>query len=301
MMRMILRETRKLGSTPLALLTATVLSWHANAGTPPALATNQTLCVMTYNLKYASETQPNAWSQRRPLVAECIRQADPDLLGTQEGLHAQLKDIAADLPAYAWVGQGREGGNKSEFMAIFYRKSRLEPLADDHFWLSDTPEIAGSSTWGNSNRRMVTWVKFRDRATAKEFYHFNTHLDHEVQIARERGAALIRRRVERLNTSLPVILTGDFNCTVSNKAHQILVDSDFFKDTWLTARERRGEGLGTFNGFKAIPKNNTRIDWILARGSVEVSITEIITFSRDNQFPSDHFPLVARMQFGKEE
>ena len=75
-------------------------------------------------------------------------------------------------------------------------RTRLEPLAHDHFWLSDTPEVVGSSTWGNANRRMVTWVKFRDLATAKEFYHFNTHLDHEVQTARERGAALIRRRVD---------------------------------------------------------------------------------------------------------
>jgi endonuclease/exonuclease/phosphatase family metal-dependent hydrolase len=146
---------------------------------------------------------------------------------------------------------------------------------------------------------MVTWVKFRDLKTAKEFYHFNTHLDHEVQKARERGAALIRSRVEQLNTSLPVVLTGDFNCTTSNKAHQILVAGDFFKDTWLTARERRGEGLSTFNSFKAIPRNNTRIDWILARGSVEVSATEIITFSRNNQFPSDHLPVVVWMRLPK--
>ena len=261
--------------------------------------TDAGLCVMTYNLRYASSTPPNAWSQRRPLVAECIRQVNPDVIGTQEGLYAQLKDVATDLPAYDWIGLGREGGSKSEFMAIFYRKSRLEPLAYDHFWLSDTPEVVGSSTWGNANRRMVTWVKFRDLKTGKQFYHVNTHLDHEVQVARERGAALLRTRVEKFGNSLPVILTGDFNCATNNKAYQTLVADGFFTDTWMVAKERRGEGLGTFNGFKEIPKNDIRIDWILGRGKVEVTATEIVTYTKDGMFPSDHFPLVSWVRFAE--
>jgi endonuclease/exonuclease/phosphatase family metal-dependent hydrolase len=252
-----------------------------------------TLCVMTYNLRFASSTPPNSWPQRRPLMQECIRKVSPDLFGTQEGLYPQLKDIAADLPAYNWIGLGRDGGSKGEFMAIFYRTSRFDPLAFDHFWLSDTPEIIGSSTWGNSNRRMVTWVRFLDRDTNREFYLVNTHFDHQVQGAREKSAELIRKRVAALNTTLPVILTGDFNAAESNQAHEILLAQDFFTDTWQAARERRGEGLGTFNGFKAVPKNNTRIDWILTRGTVTVEAEEIVTFSRDGHFPSDHCPLVA--------
>jgi endonuclease/exonuclease/phosphatase family metal-dependent hydrolase len=252
-----------------------------------------TLCVMTYNLRFASSTPPNSWPQRRPLMQECIRKVSPDLFGTQEGLYPQLKDIAADLPAYNWIGLGRDGGSKGEFMAIFYRTSRFDPLAFDHFWLSDTPEIIGSSTWGNSNRRMVTWVRFLDRDTNREFYLVNTHFDHQVQGAREKSAELIRKRVAALNTTLPVILTGDFNAAESNQAHEILLAQEFFTDTWQAARERRGEGLGTFNGFKAVPKNNTRIDWILTRGTVTVEAEEIVTFSRDGHFPSDHCPLVA--------
>ena len=59
-----------------------------------------TLTVMTYNLKFASTNPPNAWSTRRPLMREAIRQIAPDVFGTQEGLYEQLKDIAADLPDY---------------------------------------------------------------------------------------------------------------------------------------------------------------------------------------------------------
>jgi endonuclease/exonuclease/phosphatase family metal-dependent hydrolase len=252
----------------------------------------ETLCIMSYNLRFASTKGPNAWPDRRPLMAECIRRVNPDVFGTQEGVYPQLQDIAVDQPGYDWIGLGRDGGSKGEFMAVFYRKARLQPLAFDHFWLSDTPEVMASMTWGTAHRRMVTWVQFQDRVTGKKFYLVNTHLDHQVQPARERGAALIRDRVSKLDDSIPVILTGDFNCDTNNTAYKTLTADGFFKDTWYTAKERKGEGLGTFNGFKEIPKNDVRIDWILTRGGVEASSTEIVTFTKDGQFPSDHFPLV---------
>ncbi len=257
------------------------------------LSAADTLCIMTYNLRFASPRGPEAWPDRRPLMRECITNVSPDIIGTQEGLYAQLKDLAADLPGYDWIGQGRDGGSKGEFMAVFFRKERLDALAYDYFWLSDTPNVVGSSTWGNSNRRMVTWVRFLNRETKREFYLFNTHFDHQIQLAREKSAALVRERVEALGTNSPVLLTGDFNAPYPNRAHQILVRDGFFTDTWDSAKERIGEGLGTFNGFQEVPRNNTRIDWILTRGKVRVDKIQIVTFNKEGRFPSDHCPLVA--------
>ena len=284
----------------LALLAAALAALHPLP--TPAQSTHpaspDTLTVMTYNLKYASPSGPNAWPVRRPLVREVIQQIAPDVFGTQEGLYAQLKDIAADLPDYEWIGLGREGGSRGEFMAVFYRKARFEPLAYDHFWLSDTPEVIASSTWGNRNRRMVTWVKFLDRQTKQEFLLWNTHFDDQIQAAREQAAKLVRERVAALETNLPLILTGDFNAAGgTNAAYKILTAGGFFADTWMTARERKGEGLNTSNGFQAIGRNGVRIDWILTRGEVVADSTEIVTFSRNGQFPSDHCPVVARMRF----
>jgi endonuclease/exonuclease/phosphatase family metal-dependent hydrolase len=265
-----------------------------------AKATTNTLSVMTYNLRFASPNPPNAWPQRRPLMRELIQKISPDVFGTQEGLYEQLKDLASDLPEYEWLGLGREGGSRGEFMAVFYRKARLEPLAFDHFWLSDTPEVMGSTTWGNSNRRMVTWLKFRDRQTKQEFYFFNTHFDHQVQPAREKSAELVRRRIAELGTKLPVLLVGDFNAAAGkNKAYEILTQDNFLNDAWLNARERRGEGIGTFNGFKALQPNGPRIDWILSRGEVTAEKIEIVTFQRDGRFPSDHCPVVATLLVGE--
>lgn len=292
--------------------TSGLRSWLALAVSGAALVASNALSadpepgslrVMTYNLRYASPTGPNAWPDRRPLVRELITAVSPDLIGTQEGLGAQLQELAADLPEYERVGVGRDDGqSKGEFMAVFYRKARLEPLSTNHFWLSDTPEIAGSTTWGNSNRRMVTWLKFRDRETGKEFFFFDTHFDHQVQKAREKSAELVRARVEALNTKLPVLLVGDFNAKAGgNRAYEILTQDGFFQDTWNSARTRKGEGLATFNSFEGIKTNGVRIDWILTRGEVAVDDVEIITFSRDGRFPSDHFPVVARLRLGREK
>jgi len=262
-----------------------------------ACAAECVLTVMTYNLRYASDSPPNAWPSRRPIMKACIESVQPDLIGTQEGLYRQLRELAADLPEYDWIGTGRDGGSRGEFMAVFYRRARFEPLEYDHFWLSDTPEVIASSTWGNANRRMVTWVRFRDRESGFEFYFWNTHLDHAIQAAREKGAALIRDRVNALKTHLPVLLVGDFNAVAgANPVYDILVRDGGFKDTWQLAAERRNADFNTFNGFAPPKREGQRIDWILLRGEAQVACSEIVTFAQNGQFPSDHFPVVARVR-----
>jgi endonuclease/exonuclease/phosphatase family metal-dependent hydrolase len=265
-----------------------------------AQAISAEIVVMSYNLRYASTNRPNAWPDRRPLVKEVIEKYAPDIFGTQEGVYSQLKDVANDLPDYEWIGLGRDGGSRGEFMAVFYRRQRFEPLAYDHFWLSDTPEVIASSTWGNSNRRMVTWVRFKDQQTGREFYFWNTHLDHALQPAREKGAELIRRRIEALKDPLPLLLVGDFNAVAgSNKVYDILTEDGFLRDTWNFAGEKRNAEFNSFNGFNRPRKNGQRIDWILLRGDAKVRASEIVIFEKDGQFPSDHFPVVAWLTLGE--
>jgi endonuclease/exonuclease/phosphatase family metal-dependent hydrolase len=252
------------------------------------------LLIATYNLRYAGDEPPNAWPQRRPMLKTLLDLYRPDLIGTQEGLYPQIKDIAADQPAYDWIGLGRDGGSRGEFMAIFYRRDRFEPLEYDHFWLSDTPEVIGSSTWGNGVRRMVTWARFRDRTTGREFYFWNTHLDHEVQLAREKSAELIRQRIGVLPSGAPLFLVGDFNSVArENRAYEILTQEAGLTDTWYAARERRNEDANSFTGFGPLRREGRRIDWILARGAMDVRATEAVTFQQGGRWPSDHLPVMA--------
>ncbi len=259
------------------------------------LAKPQPLCLMTYNLKFASDKPPHPWSDRRPLMADLIQTYAPDLIGTQEGLYPQLKDILADSPSYDWIGLGRNGGSRGEFMALLYRTERLEPLAFDHFWLSDTPDVIASASWGNSCRRMVTWARFADRLSGREFYYVNTHFDNQSHEAKVKGAHLVIERVKELQANVPVFLGGDFNALAEDsKVYDIL--TAFFTDTWPTAKVREGEHLSTYNrDFAPGPfsERGHRIDWILARGDVHVHKTAVLDFAQDGHCPSDHFPVVA--------
>lgn len=281
----------------LSILCLVMLALPCPAAAKPDPEAGPTLKVVTFNLRFASQVPPNAWPQRRPVMAECIRACSPDVMGTQEGLYTQLEDLVEDLPEYAWIGLGRDGGSHGEFSAIFYRKSRLKPLEYDHFWLSDTPATAGSRTWGPQYPRMVTWARFRDLRTGREFYFVNTHFDHEVQGARERSASMVRERVAGLQGDLPVVLVGDFNAAArGNRAYDILVDEGFFVDAWSIAREVRGGPGGTFHNYHPETARRDRIDWILVRGAVTADDVEIVTFQRDGQYPSDHFPVAATLR-----
>lgn len=257
-----------------------------------------TLKIMTFNFKHATMNPPNSWAQRRPVTAEMIRMISPDLFGTQEGFYLQLRDVEADCPEYSWIGLGRGGGSKSEFCAIFYRNDRLEPLEFDHFWLSDTPDVVDSRTWGHKNTRMATWVRFRDRNTGVEFYSLNTHLDHEVQLAKEKGAQLILDKINAdLDPNLPIIITGDFNSiSPVDPVYGIFTEQGGFTDTWFSAKERIGEDYSTFHGYNGPELNGPHIDWILTRGPVAAESTGVVVFSIDGQYPSDHCPVIATIR-----
>lgn len=277
----------------LGTLAATPMLLSALNAAEPGRAGGNELVIATYNLRFASNQKPNAWPDRRPVMKALLDRYQPDLMGTQEGLYQQLKDIAADQPAYDWIGLGREGGSRGEFMAIYYKRDRFEPLEYDHFWLSDTPEVIASTSWGNTVKRMVTWVRFRDRTTGREFYFWNTHFDHQVQPAREKAAELVRQRIGKVKADLPLFLVGDFNAVATeNRAYDILAKESGLTDTWFTARERRNEDANSFTGFGPLKREGKRIDWILARGAMDVRATEVVTFQQGDQWPSDHFPIV---------
>ncbi|MFF4353058.1 endonuclease/exonuclease/phosphatase family protein [Streptomyces sp. NPDC001530] len=254
------------------------------------------LDVMSFNLRFAGTAEPNSWAARRPVMRELLRRETPHVMGTQEGLYPQVRDIAADLgPHYDWIGTGRAGGSRDEFMTVYYDTRRLEPAEYDHFWLSDTPEVIGSNTWGGVCIRMVTWVRFRDlRDGKREFYFLNTHLDSGSQNARARAAGLITQRIGGLDRSLPLIVTGDFNVAAhKNPVYDEMLGAGLV-DTWDTAAER-GPLYATFHGYKPLVPDGDRIDWILATPGVTTHRAAINTFSLNGQFPSDHLPVQASL------
>ncbi len=279
------------------LLAALVIGCPAAA--QPNDAPAVPLRVMSFNVRLNIESDSlDAWPHRRESVVGLIRFYDPDLVGLQEPQRNQLDDLARGLPGYTWFGQPRaDGGARDEFSAVLYRTDRLELLDRATFWLSETPEEAGSKGWDAAFPRIVTWGRFRDRATGDTLFLFNTHLDHVGEKARAESARLIRRRVGEIAEGAPVIVTGDFNTTPDTEPYRILTaDGD---DPLVDSREVTAEPpygpTSTWNGFDAVVPGR-RIDFVFVGEGVRVLEHGILAETRDGvRFPSDHLPVLVEV------
>lgn len=262
------------------------------------LLNSQDLKVITYNIRYDNPRDSlDGWEQRKAFLASQLYFLQPDLFGTQEGLHHQLEDLTASLPGYRYFGKGRDHGDKrGEFSAIFYREDKLTLLENGTFWLSETPAIP-SIGWDAALNRVCTYGLFSDKGSHKKFYVFNAHLDHRGEMARQKSLGLIMDKVKDLNKSNhPVILLGDFNLEPGHPSIKKL--SGKMEDAHESAPTRFKGPAGTFNGFDMTEVPSRRIDYIfLSPGDFFVEKYRIISEIVNGRYPSDHFPVMAGLNF----
>ncbi len=270
------------------------------------------LKLMSFNIRYESHDDLGArsWRARIVGVVKMLRNEQPDLFGVQEAQHGQVADLWASLPDYEFLGVGRDDGKLAgEYAGIFYRRDRFEADVSEfgYFWLSATPAVAGSKTWGNEFPRMVTWLRLVDRATGRGFYVFNTHWDHRNQPSREQSALLLAQRIDaRKNQEEPIVLLGDFNATEANPSvryltgeHAFLAGSkriwknglkDSFQVLHSAQRNRR-----TLHFWQGNEDGFLKVDHILVSANALVQESSIV--SKDTPLVSDHFPVASRVIF----
>jgi len=262
---------------------------------------------MSFNIRYGTANDgDDSWPNRSALAIGVIRHHTPDVLGVQEALRFQLDEMRSALPEYEELGVGRDDGETAgEYAAILYRSDRFEVEQSGTFWLSDTPSVAGSMSWGNRITRICTWARLARLDMTDRFYVFNLHLDHQSQTSRERSVELLAQRIATRATTDPTIVLGDFNAGEENPAIRFLtgaVDqltaegeatprSPRLKDTYR-AMHSAPTGVGTFNAFRG-EAGGEQIDWILVSSEWEVLEATIVRTNIDGQYPSDHFPVTA--------
>jgi endonuclease/exonuclease/phosphatase family metal-dependent hydrolase len=292
-----LANPRRRHTALLCILASLLLHGWAEAQPAP----RDPLQVLSFNIRYGTAKDgENHWSARREMLFELLRERDADLVGLQEALAFQIDEIVAAVPGYAVIGVGRDDAGKvGEFSAILFKKDRFRVADAGTFWFSDTPEVPASKSWGNNITRICTWARLIDR-DGRGFYQYNLHLDHQSQPSRERSTVLLRQRLEaRAFPGDPVIVTGDFNVGERNPALAALVvkgdPSTPFLDTFRVLYPDEAV-VGTFNGFKIGNTAGEKIDYVLVQPGSEVISAEIIRTSRNERYPSDHFPVAARIR-----
>lgn len=268
----------------------------------------------SFNLRRAEPPDDGfrAWPRRVGRVLRAVHDLDPDVLGVQEAQHSQAADLWASLPGYGFYGVGRDDGRRAgEYPAILWKTSRFKADLDDAgtFWLSDTPEVPGSRSWGNEVVRAAAWIRLVDRSCGRGFYVFNTHFDHRNQLSRERGAELIARRIDaRRRGDEPVVLLGDFNATRDNPALAYLTGrpaelGGTRHPAWegglvdVFARLHPGREVGSMHFWRDRDRPGWRVDHVLVSAAAEPLAAGVHREGELRELPSDHYPVWARVRW----
>ena len=303
---------RRIGIVAGGLLLALTAAGHALG-----------LRVGSYNIRNASGDKgtENAWDARKADLAALIRSLDLDALGLQEVQPEQADYLRESLPGYAMIGVHRDdGARKGEASPVFYRQDHFEAMASGTFWLSLTPDVPGSMSWGTECTRICSWALLKDRATGLCFCFCNTHTDHVSAEARREGMLLIIRRMKEFSPAgTPIIFTGDHNCKETEAPavavsallrNALLVSETTPTGSWRTFNswEWKSEETPCADALALTPaaRNSTsfsntagrRIDYIYVSDDVRVKGFATHADPRPGLelYPSDHFPITATLE-----
>ncbi|GMH30656.1 hypothetical protein Nepgr_032499 [Nepenthes gracilis] len=291
--------------------------------------------VMTFNLR---DDQPkdstNSWEKRKELCISVITSYSPTILCTQQGVKSQLDYLQQGLPGYGLCGISRKGAEdvSDEHCAIFFDKDKVELIEGGTFWLSESPSIAGSMSWGAVVPSIATWaISFfllllllkGIEPPGFSFQIVNTNMDEFSHRARRRSALLTWQHIASLPPSLPVVYCGGFNTQKESttgrfllgrsREHGIVGD---MRDAWPNAQTRKNVSLiRTYHGFKGDKQGaleflklifralclcwdrqtqDLHVDWVLFRGrSLTPVFCEVVTDNIDGNYPSSHYPVFA--------
>lgn len=238
---------------------------------------------MTFNIRVDSSF---GWALRCGKVYQVIHNQNADIIGIQEGSHHQVGKIRQALTDYTQYSPGPDSGRAGESCAIYYRTARFALNDSGTFWFSDTPDEP-SHGWDAWGPRVCSWVYLTDKTSGTSFYVYNCHLAaFFAQGARQKEAELLAQRIASRKTNDPVILLGDFNMNVGNKAMDHLLNADGktaypkMTDAWQTLHDTEGP----------------RYDHIVLNEDAKA-----IDIKVDNTKASDHYAVVAQIQLNSPE
>lgn len=254
------------------------------------------LCLITCNIRFDNPADgDNAWKHRRLFLKETLLKHSPDVIATQEGRYAQLKDLEELLEDYEIIDQHRSWIKERMYPVFFVKKNTFEVCKSEDLWLSETPDIAGSLSFESAFPRLMTWVRLQPVNTDKNLVIINTHLDHVKEETRiNQVKVLIQETKKFWRGDCPIAFMGDFNDSPESEVRS-LINAEFpgIQDSWKLYNKNEETSHHAFTGEM---QNGSRIDWILVDQSIKVESSEMDKSRKEGLYPTDHFPIVTRIK-----
>ena len=262
----------------------------------------QPLLAMTYNIRLDTAADGvNAWPHRRNFLIGQIATMRPEVLGLQEVLPHQKRELEVALPDYSFVGVGRDDGREQgEFAPLAIDRRYFRISGQGAFWLSPTPAVP-SLGWDGAFKRMVTWARMTRRADGVRLLVLNTHWDHVGTMARMQSGAMMLEWIARnRRNGEEVIVLGDFNADADEPSmRQMTANSGngaALVDTRMASAAGSFGPAISFNGFDPFPKTGKLIDHVLVSPAIAVRAHAVIAQHENGRVASDHFPVVALIE-----
>ncbi|MBF2680507.1 endonuclease/exonuclease/phosphatase family protein [Listeria innocua] len=253
--------------------------------------------VTTFNIRFDDTSErKKSWELRKTLTKSLLDKYQWDFMGVEEPLLPQMRDMKEMLD-WDYFGVGRDDGfEKGEFTAVFYNSTRFRLLQEGHFWLSETPDVPSIHSTAMFPRICV-WGKLEDSTDGRQFYIFNTHLDHVSEEARLFASQLLLQKAGLIAENLPMILLGDFNTEPETPTYNYITKK--YQDAQLISQTPIKGPIGSFHDFQPLrPENELeKIDYIFVSKEFRVHSYKTITDQVDGCSASDHFPVTATLEW----
>jgi endonuclease/exonuclease/phosphatase family metal-dependent hydrolase len=332
-----------------ASATAAVLSGVlAPIATPASAATVPTVSdvrVGSFNLSSVSFDKQatgdhRPWLERRPVVVSQILGEKIDVLGLQEANQSKIYTTSVNLGInqymdlknavnlagghYALTNENAYNCVKpvSTYKCVYQdqgasQDNRILYNTDTVTMLSQGSVKYNTQTAGK-NERYFEWAKFKVKATGKQFFFSNTHLDPYSAATRKGQWDEVIANTNRLRGSLPVVAVGDYNTSkftdyaatylpkMKSAGYGDVLNQQYAQNVvktpraekltrgWINSYNAFGRDIRPYSYEDARNKVGNSIDWIFATNSLRVKEWSVVTnvdlttLRVKGVIPSDH-------------
>ena len=234
---------------------------------------NSNLRIATLNLRvpFLIDIQHNlSWTQRRSSIITAIHNYQPHILAVQEDCYFMNQDImnlqyagstkkeklsdiynryglfnrnGESIPSSSWPINAFSSivGNDGEHDSVYYNKHVYESLDNVTFWLSYTPNVAGSS-FGEVTGRIVNCVLLQEKtsSTTDMIFFCSTHFPSNNVTRQLLSVDVLSQMFSQYQTKfmtthmdeeekqhLTMMIAGDFNSIPNSQTYNAMIKSRF--------------------------------------------------------------------------